>query len=105
MAHTPDIHFTLRPEPEERRLGNTCTVHGHHYPTPLRTVVHHIWPREYGGPDVEANRVWLCDNGHYNVHTLLDMLRKGQALPRGMGTRNERRIARLGWDRIQRGAL
>lgn len=89
--------------PVERQLGNFCTVHGYHYPKPLRTVIHHVWPREFGGPDVAANRVQTCDTGHYSIHTLLDQLRKGK--PMVGGTRRERELARLGYDRIQRQAL
>lgn len=85
--------------------GNHCTVHGYHYPEPLRTVSHHIWPKEDGGPTVAENLVWVCDTGHYSIHALLDFLRAGGTpfvgLPKGQGTRTERKLAREGWKRIQ----
>lgn len=81
--------------------GNHCTVHGYHYPEPLRTVQHHIWPKEDGGPTVTENLVLVCDTGHYSIHALLDILRTNQPLPKSKGTRTERKLAYLGWKRIQ----
>lgn len=74
----------------------SCQVHAYHWPRPLRTVVHHIQPLAMGGQDVPANRVPVCDTGHYNVHRLLDVLLHG-ATPTG-GTRKERALARQGYD-------
>ena len=76
--------------------GNQCVVHGYHYPTPLRTVVHHVWPKEYGGPDIESNKVKVCDTGHYNIHELLWQLMHGR--PMKGGTRKERALAQKGYD-------
>jgi hypothetical protein len=90
-AHT--AHFTL--------AGNHCTVHGYHRPTPLRTVLHHILPQEYGGPTVAANLVKVCDTGHYNIHACLDALLAGKPMPGG--TRREKALARQGLDQIKKG--
>lgn len=73
-----------------------CTVHGKHIPRPLRTVWHHIQPLAMGGPDEPANKVEICDTGHYDVHRLLgDLIRDG-AMRRG-GTHQERLLARQGY--------
>lgn len=81
-----------------------CVVHKSHYPRPLRSVKHHIWPQEFGGPTVEVNLVWVCDTGHYNIHHYLDKLRRGEPIPHTIHGR-ELELARIGWDRIQRNAL
>lgn len=80
--------------------GNHCVVHGVHRPTPARTVKHHIWPQEFGGPTIESNLVWVCDTGHYNIHTLLDALLSGKTIE-FKGTRLERKLAKQGYDAIQ----
>jgi len=74
-----------------------CTVHNSHYPTPLRTVTHHIQPLAMGGHDVPANRVQACDTGHYNIHRLLgDLIEHGKM--RVGGARKERALAQQGFD-------
>lgn len=80
-----------------RRTQQPCAVHGYHRPKPLRTVQHHVWPKEYGGPTQPWNLVWVCDTGHYNIHTALDLLLAGQA---PIGTRAEVKLARLGHNRM-----
>lgn len=81
-----------------------CKVHGYHWPRPSRSVKHHIWPQEYGGPTVPDNLVWTCDTGHYNIHALLDAMLAGTPLlPHA--TREEKRLAGLGLSRIGRRAL
>ena len=80
--------------------GNHCEVHGYHWPTPLRTVVHHIFPQEYGGPSTPENLVKVCDNGHYNIHEILNALLRDRPIPKG--TRAERQIAVRGFDAIRK---
>lgn len=70
--------------------GDLCVIHRYHWPKPQRTVRHHCWPKEYGGPDVEENLINLCDTGHYNVHTAIEDLRRGR-VPKG--TRKELALA------------
>ena len=79
--------------------GNSCVVHGSHWPVPLRTVKHHILPLEFGGPNVASNLVLTCDTGHYNIHTVLNALLKGETPPKS--TRKERAYAQQGYDAIQ----
>jgi hypothetical protein len=74
--------------------GNHCIVHGYHWPVPVRTVRHHIWPKEWGGPDVESNLVNVCDTGHYNIHAYMDAAFGGKPVPKI--TKRERLYAELG---------
>jgi hypothetical protein len=86
-------------EPGLRTIpGNHCTVHGYHWPKPMRTVKHHIHPLAHGGPDTKANLVLVCDTGHYNIHDLLAQLMLG--LPMFGGTRAERTYAAQGYEAI-----
>lgn len=59
-----------------RRLKRTCSAHRTHLPSirignSFTVEEHHIWPLGHDGPDVAANRVWLCPTGHSRVHELL----------------------------------
>lgn len=84
-------------------LGRTCAAHAHRELVPMED--HHVWPRGEGGPDVPANIVRLCSNGHGQVHWLLSLLIKHNGdLP--WSTRRQygvkvRQLAALGWRRIQ----
>jgi hypothetical protein len=49
-----------------------CISSARHIPRISRTVKHHIVPESWGGPTVDSNLVDLCDNHHYNVHTIID---------------------------------
>lgn len=51
-----------------------CSVHKHRTDVPLDS--HHIWPKSEGGPTVPSNLVWLCPNGHREVHEYLRLLVK-----------------------------
>lgn len=73
-----------------------CLVHGYHWPRPLETVRHHVWPLGMGGPDAPHNIVMICDTGHRNVHHLLTLLIKGKPIPR-KAHRNEIAIAGRGF--------
>lgn len=62
------------------RMGRTCAVHVHHEHVPMER--HHVWPLGDGGPDVEANKITVCANGHYSIHAYLDLLvRHGGEVP------------------------
>jgi len=84
-----------------------CEVHKHRELVPIER--HHVWPLGQGGPNVEANKVTVCANGHYSIHALLDLLLKGRGkvpwTTRRQYGRGVRKYAQLGYDRIQRGAL
>lgn len=84
------------------RLGNFCTVHRYHRPVPLRSVQHHIYPKEWGGETKKANLVWVCDTGHYNIHTILDQMIKTASDRRLKGwNKNEWSTAREGFTQMR----
>lgn len=51
--------------------GHRCRCVKRHNPEPLEPERHHVWPLGNGGPDVAANRVWLCPTTHTNAHEIL----------------------------------
>lgn len=51
-----------------KRRGQKCAVHKYHWPPITVVDDHHIFPKEYGGPDIAANKVAVCPNGHRNIH-------------------------------------
>jgi len=86
-----------------------CTVHSTHQPTSHINEKHHIWPQEYSGPTVPENLVVVCATGHNSIHDLLAKWLKTGGDPgwdvQRHYTRGERELAKLGYDRIKRGAL
>lgn len=94
--------------------GQTCRCVAGHRPGPMVLNAHHVWPISAGGPDVAANRVWVCHSSHDSIHILLaEMLRQGRRLTYGECqvifddpvNHYCHGIAVLGYDRIQRRAL
>lgn len=78
-----------------------CTLHRDHGTArPLRLVAHHVHPLAYGGRSTPGNLAVVCDNGHYSVHEILNLLLKGKPLPRYFGTRLERAMASRGYELI-----
>jgi hypothetical protein len=51
-----------------------CQVHKHRDEVPLDR--HHIWPQADGGPTLPDNLVWVCPNGHREIHEYLRLLKK-----------------------------
>jgi len=82
---------------EPMRLpGDQCSVHRFHRPPIRETEVHHVWPLGAGGPDNAGNRVRCCPSGHANIHVALrDLVHL--RVPKG--TREERRLAQVGFAR------
>jgi hypothetical protein len=78
-------------------VSSACTVHGYHWPAPLRIIRHHIQPEGMGGETAPANLVDVCDTGHMNIHRLMGDLLRGGPMRRG-GTRRERTLAQRGYD-------
>ena len=98
------------PDPAPPR-GTTapCAVHFTHQPTSHINEIHHLWPLGHGGPNVPENKIVVCATGHNSIH---DLLAKWLAAAGDPGwdvsrhyTTGERAAAKLGYDRIQRGAL
>lgn len=55
--------------------GHNCAAHKHSQLVPLEA--HHVWPKQYHGPDTPANKVTICANAHSDTHYLLEaMLRQ-----------------------------
>lgn len=85
------------------RMGRTCLAHHHDSLVPME--VHHVWPLGDGGPDVVANKVSLCCNAHYSVHSLLDLYRKGNGVVPWTVRRQYgpvvRELALRGWTQIR----
>jgi hypothetical protein len=48
--------------------GFKCHVHR----SMVSFEVHHVWPKEYHGPDVKANKIKICCNAHSDIHFLMD---------------------------------
>jgi hypothetical protein len=89
----------LRPK---RPKDPKCEVHKYHWP-PIRVVDwHHIWPLGMGGPDTVGNRVFVCPNGHRNIHEAIDALRRNVE---PVGTRQEVALARRGYAEAMRKAV
>ena len=53
-------------------MGLGCVVHRHTSWVPLER--HHVWPLGMGGPNVDANKITVCANGHYSIHAFMDHL-------------------------------
>lgn len=89
--------------------GAVCRCVTEHRPPVLEYEVHHVWPKEYGGPDREENRVWICPTTHANTHELLRLMMKAGreltdteliAIEDRPVSRYAAGLARLGWRRI-----
>lgn len=80
-----------------------CEVHGYHWPPPIETEGHHIYPvylqnRVFGKIEL-PNLIWVCDTGHKNIHALLSWgLGERRNQPSGRGTRLERAIVKAAYD-------
>lgn len=86
-----------------------CQVHNKHIPASHINERHHVWPKGEGGPDIPDNLVVVCATGHNNIHALIKLYKACRgAVPyselRGYTT-GERRYAKLGYERITRGAM
>lgn len=93
-----------------RTTSAECELHKFHIPSSHQNHIHHIWPLGEGGPNVKENTIVVCPTGHANIHVILHEMK----IMRGHVTYNsylrqfsfqERRVAKLGWDRMQRKAL
>lgn len=98
-------------EHHETRLTTSvpCQVHTRHAPNSHINHWHHVWPRGEGGPDIPENRIAVCPTGHYNIHQLIKLLKAERGeLPYAVlrtFSFEERQYAKLGYERITRGAM
>lgn len=54
------------------KFGLACRVHVHRDFVPAED--HHVWPKEWHGPDTKANLIRICSNGHGEIHYYLNLL-------------------------------
>lgn len=99
--------------------GTRCPCVTVHKPEVVIPELHHVWPKEFGGPTVPENLVYICATAHNSVHAYLRLfLAAEKILPvpllkvalaqKGYPAYVNRYtfgLASLGYDRIQRGAL
>jgi len=82
--------------------SSNCTVHGSHWPRVHGTMIHHIRPLSWSGPDIASNKVEVCPTGHTNIHILLDLLSDRRGVPLTDETkgfsRGEIALAQRGYD-------
>ncbi len=116
LRTVPDLTHVL-PEGLELTAGDLaprmttlpCLVHSKHIPESHVNHRHHVWPLADGGPSTNDNTVVVCPTGHGNIHALLkELLMHDGVLPYSrlrQFARQERAIAMLGWERIQRKAM
>lgn len=85
-------------------LGYECAVHHHDDWVPQQR--HHVWPKGLGGPSTPANLITICPNGHYAIHSYLDMLIRSGGKPDPAVARHYgakvRQYAERGWDEAGR---
>jgi len=62
---------------KSKKIRLPCSVHSYHWPPSLAVDEHHVWPLGMGGPDVAANKIWVCPTGHRNIHASLNLLLQG----------------------------
>lgn len=72
----------------------------HNHTSMVSYEIHHIWPREYHGPDTKANKVKICPNAHSDIHYLMDRMLAGKPYNIHEYGLNIRRLARLGYDEV-----
>lgn len=99
----------LTPAPAPLTTTQPCVLHPKHTPPSHIQHKHHVWPLGHGGPDTPENLIVVCPTGHYNIHRLIEeyITTRGEApysLTRQYSLQ-ERRVARLGYDRLTRRAM
>jgi hypothetical protein len=65
------VPLTAKPSGERR-----CVCVTQHRPEPVILHSHHVWPLGEGGPDIQANLLWVCPSTHSNIHELWRLLVK-----------------------------
>lgn len=100
----------MDPHSQIRGTSQPCQVHlTKHIPESHINHRHHVYTLGDGGPDIEDNIVVVCPTGHSNIHDLLSHYRMLQGrVPYAINRRyslGERKIAKLGYDRMLRKAM
>lgn len=102
-------HNPSDPHSQIRLTTQPCQLHSRHMPETHINHRHHVFPLGDGGPDIEDNIVVVCPTGHTNLHDLISHYKMYQGNPPYQITRRysleERKYAKLGWDRISRKSM
>ena len=62
--------------------------------------IHHVWPREYHGPDIASNRVKICCNAHSDIHWLMNRMLAGKPYDLTEYGPNIRKLAIRGYNEV-----
>lgn len=99
----------MDPHSQIRTTSQPCQLHTRHVPESHVNHRHHVWPLGEGGPNIEDNIIVACPTGHSNLHDLLQHFRIHQGEPPYAVMRRysleERKYAKLGWERMRRGSM
>ncbi len=97
------------PHTQIRTTSQPCELHTRHMPETHVNHRHHVWPLGEGGPNTNDNIIVVCATGHYNIHDLLSFYKMHMGkVPYAIVRRysqEERRYAKLGYDRLTRGFM
>jgi len=87
----------------------SCVLHSSHIPGTHLNEYHHVWPLENGGPSGPENTIVVCATGHVNLHQLLAIHGAYEGKPPYSLVRTfshaEREYAKVGYERMTRGAM
>ena len=72
----------------------------HAHPSLVSYEIHHVWPREYHGPDTKANKVKICCNAHSDIHYLLQRMLGGKPYDLREFGPQVRRLAVSGYEQV-----
>jgi hypothetical protein len=76
--------------------GFVCHVHTEW----VSYEIHHVWPREYHGPDTKANKIKICPNAHSDIHYLMDRWLTGKPVNLRHYGASVRIWAKRGYDQV-----
>ncbi len=94
---------------EHPTTNTPCQIHPRHLPKSHVNQRHFVWPLEDGGPETDENLVVVCATGRANIQKLMVLLRVTHGMVPYAESRtyswHERRIARLGYQRMMRRSM
>lgn len=106
---TEPHHNLSDPHSEIMTTVQPCQVHKQHVPEPHINHRHHVWPLGHGGPNIQDNIIAVCPTGHMNIHDLIQhyLVLMGDIPYKILRTYSldERKYAKLGYDRIMRQSM
>jgi len=72
----------------------------HSHTTKVSYEIHHVWPKEYHGPDTKANKVKICCNAHSDIHYLLERMLGGKLYDLREFGPQVRQLAQSGYEQV-----